>query len=132
MKAEFKIKREILRAAQTDNPDEFKFGPLETAEQIESAYEVLVEADAHWDYESDLRSGDVDTNVPCPSDRHYESKSVAIQTDEGDWIGWTYWFGGGKYGEPQAIEWMSEAYDLLCKEEEKMVVVRTFELKEKV
>jgi hypothetical protein len=126
VKAEFKIKREILRMAQENEPDVFNFGPLETVEQIEEAYESLVDADAHWDYESDFRSGDVDTNVPCPSDRHYESKSVAMKTEEGDWLGWTYWFGGGKHGEPQSIDWMSEAYDLTCQEEEKLVVVRTF------
>jgi hypothetical protein len=46
------------------------------------------------------------------------------------WIGWTYFYGGGKYGEPESIDWMSEAYFLDVAEEEKMVVVRTFKKKE--
>jgi hypothetical protein len=130
MKAEHKIRREILRAAQENNPIEFAFGPLETVEQIEAAYELLVEADAHWDYESEVREGEVKTNIPAPSSRHYEADSVAMQTAEGEWIGWTYFFGGGKYGEPGAIDWMSDAYHLNCTEEEKVVVVRIFEVAE--
>jgi hypothetical protein len=33
---------------------------------------------------------------------------------------------GGKYGEPEAVEWIDDAYDLVCTEEEKVVTVRTF------
>jgi hypothetical protein len=51
-----------------------------------------------------------------------------MQTAEGEWIGWTFWYGGGKHGEPGAIDWMSDAYHLNCTEEEKVVVVRTFEV----
>jgi hypothetical protein len=128
MDASHKIQREILRCAQENNPGQLKFGPLETAEQVEAAYARLVEDEAHWDYESEFREGDVETNIPAPSSRHYESKSVAMQTAEGEWIGWTFWYGGGKHGEPGAIDWMSDAYHLNCTEEEKVVVVRTFEV----
>ena len=38
--------------------------------------------------------------------------------------------GGGKHGEPEAIDWMDEAYDLDVTEEEKLVVVKTFKVKE--
>lgn len=73
-----------------------------------------------------LRSGDVVTNVPHEWSRHYESKSVAVQTPDGSWVGWTYWYGGGKHGEPEAIEWMDSAYNLSCTEEQKLVTIRTF------
>ena len=63
---------------------------------------------------------------PSEYDRHYETKTVATQMDDGSWVGWVYWYGGGKYGEPEAIEWIEDAYDLDCVEEEKVVVVRTF------
>lgn len=126
LKPYHKIQREILRDAQNYNADEFDFGPLDTAEQIDAAYQKLRDANSHWDFESELRSGEVETGLPAPYSRHYESKSVAIQTEEGDWVGWTYWYGGGKYGEPGSIDWMSDAYDLTCQEEEKVVVVRTF------
>jgi len=64
--------------------------------------------------------------------RHYESKAVAMKMPDGSWIGWTYWYGGGKHGEPEAIDWMNEAYDVDCHEEEKVVVVQTFKVREPV
>lgn len=74
----------------------------------------------------DLRSGDVETNVPCEHSRHYASKSVAVQTPDGSWVGWTYWYGGGKHSEPEAEPWMNRAYNLSCTEEQKLVTIRTF------
>jgi hypothetical protein len=50
---------------------------------------------------------------------------------DGSWVGWTYWSGGGKHGEPESISWMSEAYELDVKEEEKLVIVQTFSKKGK-
>lgn len=74
----------------------------------------------------DIREGDVETKVPCEHCRHYESKSVAVQTPDGSWVGWTYWYGGGKHGEPEAIDWMNKAYNLSCTEEQKLVTIMTF------
>lgn len=73
-----------------------------------------------------LRFGDVETEVPCEHSRYYESKSVAVQTPDGSWVGWTYWYGGGKHGEPEAIDWMNKAYNLSCTEEQKLVTIQTF------
>lgn len=28
-----------------------------------------------------------------------------MQAPDGTWVGWTYWYGGGKYAEPSAIPW---------------------------
>jgi hypothetical protein len=77
------------------------------------------------DARGDVRVGEVETGLPAPSSRHYESKEVAAKVGE-RWIGWTYWYGGGKHGEPEAIDWMEDAYELSCVEEEELVVVRTF------
>lgn len=73
-----------------------------------------------------FRDGDEVTNVACEHSRHYESESVAAQMFDGSWVGWTHWYGGGKHGEPEAIDWMRDAYNLTCVEEEKLVVIRTF------
>ena len=51
-----------------------------------------------------------------------------IKTDDGKWIGWTYWIGGGKYGTPQQEEWMSQSYFLTCTEKQKVITVREFTL----
>ncbi|MBM68175.1 MAG: hypothetical protein CME43_01915 [Haliea sp.] len=104
--------------------------PTVTDVNVDDLYDELVEHDEHWDALYDVREGEVETNLPCPSSRHYESKSVASSTPSGEWVGWTYWYGGGKYSEPEDIDWMSEAYDLDCVETERLVTVREFSKRE--
>ena len=74
----------------------------------------------------EFRSGTHRTGIPCDWSRHYESRSVAAKMFDGTYVGWTFWFGGGKHGEPQAIDWMSDAYELDYRAEEKLVLVETF------
>lgn len=62
--------------------------------------------------------------------RHYESYEVAAQMEDGQWVGWTYWHGGGKFGNPEGIDWIEGSYLLDCVEEEKKVVVRNFSKRE--
>lgn len=119
---EQKIKREIILWESASEA----FDHLTTGDEVDAAYEELVERDGHWDGRYELRSGDVETNLPCESSRHYESKAVAKKCCDGSWIGWTYWYGGGKHGEPEATDWMNEAYELTVTEEQRMVTVRTF------
>lgn len=115
----------VQRAIDDDFAFEEKPASI-TAKNVEELYDELRDDDAHWDYLSELRGGEVETGLPCEWSRHYESKSVAAKAPNGQWIGWVYWYGGGKHGEPDAIDWMSGAYLLDVKEEEKLVVVRTF------
>jgi len=96
-----------------------------TAENIDELYEAG-DDDYAQDARYEVREGEVETDIDAPSSRHYESKSVAAKAPDGSWVGWTYWYGGGKHGEPEAIDWMDSAYDLTCVEEEKVVTVRTF------
>ncbi|WP_288080627.1 hypothetical protein [Pseudomonas sp.] len=97
-----------------------------TGEQVDQKYDELVAQSAHWDARSEVRCGGVETDLPCEYSRHYESRSVAAKAPNGQWVGWTYWYGGGKHGEPEAIDWMEDAYFLDCIEEQKVVTVRTF------
>ncbi len=61
--------------------------------------------------------------------RHYETEEVASKF--GDvWVGWTYYSGGGKFGEPEAYDWISEAYFVDCKEKEVVAIQRVFKIKE--
>lgn len=97
-----------------------------TAETVDAQYNELVELDMHYDYESEFRPGQVETNIPSDYSRHYETKSVAMKMTDDTWVGWTYWYGGGKHGDPGSVEWMEYAYDLEVTEVEKMVVVQEF------
>ena len=124
MTPEQKIKRAILLKAVDFGSIEMPTDPI-TAENVDALYAANNDDYQLQDAASDFRCSGVDTNLPAPYSRHYESQSVAKLID-GSWIGWTYWFGGGKYGEPEAVDWMNEAYELTCVEEEKLVTVRTF------
>lgn len=114
---------------QEGNETKAKWGPLETDEQIENAYggvdlNDVDHSDAISEFEQDCVRGCYtnETEIDPEYSRHYESKSVAKQFGE-HWIGWTYWYGGGKHGEPSAVEWIDDAYFLNVKEETKVVQV---------
>lgn len=103
--------------------------PELNAENIAKHYNEADEADGGYalqDARSEVRCGEVETNIRAPWSRHYEAKSVAAKYVDGTWVGWTYWYGGGKHGEPEAVEWMDSAYDLTCVEEQVMTTKRTF------
>lgn len=116
----------VARVAELDesNPPEYP------CSNIDELYDELVEKNERYEAESELREGEVETGLDCEWSRNYESDAVAMQMPDKSWVGWTYWYGGGKHGEPEAIDWIDDAYDVECKEEEKLVVVRTFSLKE--
>lgn len=114
----FKIKKEILTIAGAEEDI--------TPENLDDLYDKY----NAYDFEYDFREGDVETNIPSPYSRHYESKSVAKKLRDGTWVGWTYWYGGGKLGDPESIDWMKDSYELSVTSEEKLVTVYTFEKKE--
>jgi hypothetical protein len=120
MKPEYKLKYAIL-AAHYEN-EGVPLPVLLTDQAVEDLWEECEPYDAQYEF----REGEVVTEVACESSRHYESQSVATLTPDGTWVGWTYWFGGGKHGNPEEIDWIEYAYNLDCVEEEKLVVVRTF------
>ncbi|GJH22449.1 hypothetical protein CBA19CS22_37925 [Caballeronia novacaledonica] len=121
MTPEQKIKHIIL--AKIADWSETPIAEEVTADNIDDLYD---ECEDKWDAIYEVREGTFETKLPSPSSRHYESKSVAAKAPDGSYVGWTYWYGGGKHAEPEAIDWMNEAYDLTVTEEQKMVTVRTF------
>lgn len=122
MNVEFEIKKQILIDASKYS--EFQMPSDE--DMIDFYDENRWELDEISDAESEFRCSGIDTELKCECSRHYESKQVAKQLDNGMWVSWTYWYGGGKWGEPEAVDWIEHAYLVDCNEEEKTVVVRTF------
>lgn len=101
-------------------------GPLDTPEKIDEAMEALEES-GHVDwYGEELRNFrenySEETGLDCEWSRHYECKAVAVEI-HGQWVGWTFWYGGGKHGEPGAVGWLENAYLLEMKEEIRPVKV---------
>lgn len=123
MTPEQRIKRHILKEAIEDNDDLNWDGEL-TAENVDEAWQtVLSDNEAHWDYVSEFRGSGECTELPSQWSRYYEAKEKARQLSDGTWVGWTYWYGGGKFGDPESIDWMSEAYELEVHQETRIVNV---------
>jgi hypothetical protein len=130
MTPEQKIKSAILMRA-VEAGDTLIGEPI-TVENVDDLYDENNDDYQLQDYVSEMRQGEIETTIPHEYSRHYEAKSVAAQASDGSWVGWTYWYGGGKHGEPEEIDWMDSAYELDCVEEEKMVIVRTFAKKQEM
>ena len=100
MTLEQKIKHMVLLRHFSFSADELE---AVTAENVDEVYDRLEDANGEGcglqDARRELRGGEVETNISAPYSRHYEAKSVAAKAPDGSWLGWTYWYGGGKHGE---------------------------------
>ena len=124
---EQKIMLKVLHNVAGDIQGDTSFDEI-TSDNIVEVWEendALVQDELY-----EFREGEVETGIPSKNySRHYECHEVASQMVDGSWVGWTYWYGGGKHGEPEAVDWIDSAYNLDCVEEEKVMVVRTFSKK---
>lgn len=136
MNIEQRIKRQIIINLVLLEGDEGI--DLSTAAGIDSAYDDaqgykgIFSAAEIIDEVEDFRCNGQTTDLPCEGSRHYESEQVALQLDDGTYISWTYWSGGGKHGEPESMDWMGKAYEVNCTEKEVPMTIYTFTVKEKL
>ena len=111
--------------------DKRELGPV-SSDNVDALYDDLVAKDGHWDAKNELRctgrESGLSRNVDYMVARHYDHCEVAAEMPDGSWVGWTYWHGGGKFGEPSAVEWMSEAYEVHHRAEPKTIIVDIFTL----
>lgn len=89
--------------------------------------EVIDSLEEHgWhDALSDFRSGGESADVPgAPKEwsRHYSVERRACQLGSGCWVSWLYWYGGGKHGEPEAVEWLDETAVFVTMTERQAIV----------
>jgi hypothetical protein len=127
MNATQKIKATILKKLIDNGDIDLDFTKINES-NIDAIYDEQDEKDCGelQDARSEFRYGKFRTGLESEYSRHYESESVVSEMFDGSYVGWTYWFGGGKYGEPESMDWMGEAYELNCAEEQKMMTIRTF------
>lgn len=122
MGAEFEIKKQILIDLLKSDNDLFVMPKDDKLEEFYAGAEDTEWGDYIYDQLDEFRSSGENIDIPtgqCSS--HYECSQVARQLDNGQSVSWTYWYGGGKHGEPEAIDWMDEAYFVECKQETKVV-----------
>ncbi len=109
------------------NPKDFAGKTVEDIQkQIEEDGEV---SDYFNEYLDEFRwSGEQSFIKSTKCSRHYENHEVARVLDingEKIAVGWTYWFGGGKHGEPESIDWLDDAYFCDYTQETRIVDVFT-------
>jgi len=97
--------------------------PEITAENCAAVYSNAEDGNEFYDAKNEVRTSGIETSLSAPVSRNYNSVAVAAQCPDGQWVGWTYWYGGGKHGEPSAMDWMDSAYDVLMREEQRIVQV---------
>lgn len=119
-----KLEREIAKQAlaMIRNPPTLDLDDLEAVDDFLYKYDD----DGIRETMEEFRQSGIETGLDSEFSRHYEGEAVAAKMSDGSWVGWTYWTGGGKFGEPEAVPWIEDAYYVDCAEEEKMMVVRTF------
>jgi len=133
-----KIKREILlRAYQVmnllhfsikdENEKLIRFEDI-TPKNIDYVYSDLNELDEDFVREEEdiFRTTGIETDIPPEWSRHYSSKSVAKQLSDGTWVGFTCFFGGGKHGCPEEMNWMEDAYYLEVTKTERLTTIMEF------
>jgi len=94
--------------------------------EVDAAYDRLdddPDMDGWRDVLAEVRPGQHETGLPVPYSRHYESQAVASRMLDGSYVGWTYWYGGGKHGEPDSMPWMEDAYEVEARDEVRTVKV---------
>lgn len=121
------IKKAIIQRVLQCIPDIPRYYQcdLNIPENIEKVYDNLDDEGYIQDARNEFREGQFETDIPCGFSRHYESTSVGAEIDDVV-VGWTYWYGGGKHGEPESIDWMDESYFIKCVKE-KTIVVKEYE-----
>lgn len=75
----------------------------------------------------EVRRSGTPTNNIVVEGRYYCSREV-VKRITGlcrVFLAWTYYFGGGKYGEPDEVEWMDDCY--LVKEKEEIRIIKVYE-----
>lgn len=135
MTAEQLIKKQIIKEfLERDEIVSKRYGiksfdRSELTGDTDEDFDYLYDNDHIHDAINEFRQTGESTDLPCEWSRHYDSEFVARQLDDGNYVGWTYWSGGGKHGEPEAFDWMSDAKILEVASEE-MIVKRNYKIKE--
>lgn len=121
------IKKAIVQRIIKYDKGDFGQPPIQTGDQIEAAYDLAVENDLHWDWRNEVRESGIETNLPAYafSSRDYEVE-IHAQLIDNQWVAYPFYSGGGRHGQPEAVEWMEDAFFVDCEEKQVTITQRTF------
>lgn len=87
---------------------------IASAEAIDELYDLEAANDdgTFQDARNERRWGIEAEGIETPHSRNYEIDAHAAELPDGSWVGWWHLHGGGKHSEPEAYDWVSNAFDL--------------------
>lgn len=91
----------------------------------DTSWEDFEDSDEYYEVIEEFRCSGESTNLPTDSSSYFECYE-AVRKIGNQWVGWTYWYGGGKHAEPERIEWIDGAYFVDCVEREVLTTVKEF------
>lgn len=115
----------LLKAVEFENIEPF----IEnlSGEKIDELWNCYDENDELNDAISEIRCGGIyASNIKATtSSRHYEIDVNAMKIDN-VWVAWDYYYGGGKYGEPESYDFIADARIVECEEQEVLTIEHIF------
>lgn len=124
MNAQQLLKKAILLKA-VESKDIEPFNLNLSGDEIDSLYESYSENDELRDAWSEIRYSGIDAHElsPVTFSGHYEIDVKAIKID-GVWVAFDFYYGGGKYGEPEDYAFIDDARIVSC--EEKQITITAY------
>ncbi|UJQ43523.1 hypothetical protein [Acinetobacter phage vB_AbM_WUPSU] len=114
----------LLKAVDFENIE--PFNQSLDGSGIDELYESYNEYDELNDPKNEIRYGQVDANLNAITwSRSYEIDVRAMKID-GVWVAWDFYYGGGKHGEPESFDWISNARVVNCEEIQVMTTQYNF------
>lgn len=121
----FRLGTKEVKLEDVENFDEDKCEEL----YKETNYETWIgEGDIVREVINKFRESGEEIVDKVQQDRYYCYQEVAkkITGSKDLYLGWTYYFGGGKHAQPDQVEWMEDCYLLKCREVEETRIVKVY------
>lgn len=82
------------------------------ANEVDELWNIMLAdvPDTMQDARNEVRGSGTETGLAVPFSRHMEPEAHAVLTPYNQWVGYTYWTGGGKHSNPEEISWMDDSY----------------------
>jgi hypothetical protein len=122
-KAKYLVLVDVNRLRDSELP------PFTSGGDIDAHYQHEHENDDGYfqDGRNEARNGIEAPEIDTPSSNHYEVDAHVGKLPDGSYVGWWFYYGGGKHGQPEyAIDWVSDAFDVHHKAEEITTTKHTF------
>lgn len=122
-KARYLVLVDVNRLRKSELP------PFETGDQIDTLYDLEYANDQGYfqDGRNEARHGIEAPEIDCPTSRNYEVDAHVGKLPDGSYVGWWFYYGGGKHSDAQnAIDWEAQAFDVNHKAEVITTTKHTF------